>query len=172
MMHAWSFAADTHAEVTRLLRAMGRHRYLHEASFALHWSVDVALADRDPRFRKRAEAFFARGLDDLRATRHPDLWTDADLDDALLALSYFWEGEDLLLRARLSDLLREAGIPPASHEPFEAEPEEMPFPVLVSLDWSLLPVDQLDEERHKGALRALETFEVGEEYAAAEPVDV
>src|SRR5580700_5509777 len=44
MMLAWSFAARTPDEIGRLVRALGRHRYLREADLRLHFLVDRALA--------------------------------------------------------------------------------------------------------------------------------
>ena len=38
MMFAWSFAARTPDEVGRLVRALGRHRYLKEADLRLHFA--------------------------------------------------------------------------------------------------------------------------------------
>ena len=59
MMYAWSFAARTAEEVGRLVRALGRHRYLREADLRLHFTVDRALS-ADPAFARRAAAFAAR----------------------------------------------------------------------------------------------------------------
>jgi hypothetical protein len=46
MMLAWSFAARTPDEVARLLRALGKHRYVHEVDHRIHWAVDQALAEK------------------------------------------------------------------------------------------------------------------------------
>jgi hypothetical protein len=58
-------------------------------------------------------------------------------------------------RERLVEAFEKAGLPIAEHEPFECDPEEPPFPELVWLDWVLLPIDQLDAERHSGAIAAI-----------------
>ena len=44
-MLAWSFAARTPDEIARLLRSLGKHRYVREVDHRLHWSVDHALAE-------------------------------------------------------------------------------------------------------------------------------
>jgi len=59
MMLAWSFSARTLDEVERLLRALGKHRYVRDVDLRLHWAVDRALSDLAP-FKAHAQAFEAR----------------------------------------------------------------------------------------------------------------
>lgn len=164
MMVAWSFSARTLDELGRLLRALGKHRYVEEVDHRIHWMVDDALRDL-PLFAPHAAAFDARrarerGLDP--ASRDPSLWRPAPLDEVLAALSAFWADPGAPARAdRLRDLVTSAGLPLADHPPFEASPESPPHPELITLDWVLYPVDELDAERHRGALEAME--EEGEE---------
>ncbi len=172
-MFAWSFAARTAEEVGRLVRALGRHRYLREADLRLHYTVDQALAAGDPVFARHAAAFEARvrrepGLD-LRS-RDPSLWRPASADEIVAALTAFWTPDDAgeAARERLLDVLEERDLAFAEHEPFASPAESPPFPELVLLDWVLLPVDQLDADRHAGALGALE--ESGEEIDPSAPV--
>jgi hypothetical protein len=167
-MLAWSFSARTLDEVAALLRAMGRHRYVRETSHAIHWSVDQALSDRAP-FAARAAAFQARRdrEADLDVTsRDPSLWAYADTEVIIEALAAFWTKGDQADQAkdRLRRILEQAELGPADHAPFRADPEEPPHPELIFLDWEFFPIDELDAERHEGALRALEL--------AAEEVDV
>jgi hypothetical protein len=171
MMFAWSFAARTADEVGRLIRALGRHRYLREADLRLHFTVDRALADH-PAFGPHAASFEARrrgaGLD--VGSRDPSLWRAATVDDVVLALTTFWTPDEAGHRARerLLDALDAAGLPAVEHEPFASPAESPPFPELVLLDWVLLPVDELDADRHAGALGALE--ESGEEIDPSAPI--
>ena len=167
-MLAWSFSARTLDEVAALLRAMGRHRYVRETSHAIHWTVDQALSDRPP-FAARAAAFQARrgreaGLD--VTSRDPSLWVYADTEVIVEALSVFWTKGDEQVRAaeRLRKILQESALGLADHPPFQADPDEPPHPELILLDWEFFPIDELDAERHEGALRALEL--------AGEEVDV
>jgi hypothetical protein len=159
-MLAWTFSARTLEEVGALLRAMGRHRYVREADHAIHWSVDEALSDRAP-FARRAAAFRdrrAREVDLDLGSRAPSLWSYADTEVIVDALSAFWSpGDDAeRARARLCDVLVASEIELASHTPFKSDPEEPPHPELLLLDWEFFPIDELDPERHSGALRALE----------------
>jgi hypothetical protein len=165
MMLAWSFSARTADEVAALLRALGRHRYVREADLRVHFAVDRALS-ADPTFGPRAAAFEARRKRepelDLRS-RDPSLWRPASVDEIVAALTTFWTPDEAGLgaRARLLDVLEELDLAGAEHEPFASPAEEPPHPELILLDWVLLPVDELDADRHAGALTALE--ESGEE---------
>lgn len=172
MMHAWSFAARTADEVVRLLRALGRHRYLREADLRLHFTVDRALAEL-PAFAPHAAAFEARRLRepdlDLRS-REPTLWRPASIDEIAEVLTVFWTPDEagLAARERLLAELVDVDLGGHDHEPFSSSAEEPPHPELVLLDWVLLPVDELDAERHAGALFALE--ESGEEIDPSAPI--
>jgi hypothetical protein len=171
-MLAWSFSARTLDEVASLLRAMGRHRYVRETSHAIHWTVDQALSDRPP-FAARAAAFQARrarepGLD--VGSRDPSLWVYADTEVIIEALGIFWTKGEGQARAveRLRNILETSELGLASHAAFQADPEEPPHPELILLDWEFFPIDELDPERHEGALRALEL--AGEEVNVGAPV--
>ena len=171
-MFAWSFSARTIEEVASLLRAMSRHRYLREAEFSVHWTVDEALAD-DPRFAEHAARFRERRSQeaDLDVTsRDPTLFRKVSLDDIIATLGLFWNPEPPAARAseRLRRTLESSEMALATHEPFQADPEDPPHPELILLDWELFPIDELDSERHAGALRALELM--GEEVNVSAPV--
>ncbi|MFT3773738.1 MAG: hypothetical protein QM820_50845 [Minicystis sp.] len=172
MMYAWSFAARTADEVGRLVRALGRHRYLREADLRIHFTVDRALA-ANPVFARHAAAFAERVKRepdlDLRS-RDPSLWRAATADEIAAALTTFWTpdaaGEEA--RERLLDILEELDLSLSEHEPFDSPIEEPPHPELILLDWVLLPVDELDPDRHAGALAALE--DSGDEIVASAPI--
>jgi hypothetical protein len=172
MMYAWSFAARTADEVARLLRALGKHRYIKEADLRLHFLVDRALVDL-PDFAARAAAFEARRRAepdlDLRS-RDPSLWRPASADEVAAALTAFWTPDEAgqRARARLVASVAELDLGGHEHEPFASSPEEPPHPELMLLDWVILPVDELDPDRHAGALGALE--ESGEEITPSAPI--
>jgi hypothetical protein len=172
MMYAWSFAARTADEVARLVRALGKHRYIKEADLRLHFLVDLALVDL-PDFAARAASFEARVRAepdlDLRS-RDPSLWRPASADEVTAALTAFWTPDEAGQRARsrLLACVSELDLGGHEHEPFTSPPEEPPHPELMLLDWVLLPVDELDPERHAGALAALE--ESGEEITPSAPI--
>jgi hypothetical protein len=171
-MLGWSFSARTVDEVGALVRALGRHRYLRKTEHALHWSVDEALSFL-PAFVDRAEAFRVRRAREREldiASRDPSLWRMAGVDEVLAALAVFWTpGPDAGRAAtRLADVLASAELELPAHEPFAGDPEDPPHPELVWLEWELLPIDELDADRHAGALQALE--QSGEEVDVSAPV--
>jgi len=164
MMVAWSFSVKTLDELGRLLRALGKHRYVEEVDHRIHWMVDAALRDL-PHFAPHAAAFEQRRAREREldpASRAPSLWRPAPLDEVMAALAAFWtDAAAPEHRRRLRELISAAGLPLADHPPFEAPAESPPHPELIQLDWVLLPVDELDTERHRGALEAMEEW--GEE---------
>jgi hypothetical protein len=172
MMLGWTFSARTVDEVARLIRALGKHRYVREVDHRLHWTVDAALADQ-PEFAPHAARFAERRRREREleiASRDPTLWRPATADEVILALSAFWTPGDVAARSaeRLVAALAETGLPPAEHAPFTLSPDELPHPELILLDWVLLPVDELDTERHAGALACME--DAGEEVNASVPL--
>jgi hypothetical protein len=164
MMFAWSFSVKTIDELGRLLRALGKHRYVEEVDHRIHWMVDAALRTM-PLFAPHAAAFDARKRREASlepGSRDPSLWRPATLDEVMAALSAFWmdtSAEEH--RARLRSIISHAGLPLADHAPFQASPESPPHPELILLDWVLHPIDELDADRHQGALEAMEEW--GEE---------
>jgi len=171
-MLAWSFSARTLDEIERLLRALGKHRYVREVDHRVHWTVDRALADL-PTFDRHAEVFTLRRKNERGleiASRDPSLWRKASIDEVVEILRAFWTpGEAAEKRKKaLREALAETGLPAQTHEPFDASADEPPHPELVLLDWVLFPVDELDADRHRGALEAME--EAGEEVNPSAPV--
>jgi hypothetical protein len=171
-MLAWSFSARTAEEVAALMRALGRHRYLRVSSYALHWTVDEALSFL-PGFAERAAAFRvrrAREPDLDVSSRDPTLWRDASLDELIAVLTSFWTPGVTaeLARDRLEGTLMASELALGDEAPFARDPEDIPHPELVLVDWELFAIDALDSERHAGAIRALELS--GEEVDVAAPV--
>jgi hypothetical protein len=165
-MLAWAFSCTTPDEVASLVRALGKHRYVHEVDHQVHWMVDRALAPlvpscaaHDAKLRARAES--DRDLD--LSSYDPTLWRKADADDIASILKAFWAGDHAASEAatRLRALLDEVGLPQPEHDAFEGDAEYPHHPQLVQLAWTCLPVGDLDAERHAGAITAME--EAGEE---------
>lgn len=188
-MYGWSFSARTFDEVKRLLRSMGKHRYVGQVDLRLHWTVDAALRDTSgPAATACAEAYGQHqervsegALDPL--SRDPGNWRALTSDELGDLLEIFWGDEAASDAAefggqvtqeqaaqKLTETLRAAGFAEHPHPPFESDDEEPPHPELVLLDWLFLPIDQLDSDRHKGVLVALLTDR--EEVHPSEPVYV
>lgn len=173
-MFGWSFAARSVEEFLRVVRGLQRHRYLREVDHRFHWAVDVAL------YRAGVETS-APHVDRMRAladeldlgSREPRLWRPAALEEVVATLELLWLDAGTAgrtARRSLVEVLREAEVPAPEHTPFESEIDEPPHPELIQLDWELLSVDQLDAERHKGALSAMERGE--DEVDPASPIYV
>lgn len=172
MMIAWSFSARSVDEIARLIRTLSKNRYVSEVDHRIHWTVDAALEGR-PLFAPHAKAFEQRRAREphlASSSRDPSLWRPASLEEVIAALEAFWTPGDeaLVARSKLKDALASTGLPPSKHEPFACSAEEPPHPELILLDWVLYPVDELDADRHAGALTAME--EAGEEVNASAPV--
>ena len=167
-MQAWAFPCANVDELSALLRALGKHRYLAEVDHQLHWAVDAALADHEP-FRAHARAFAERKKRerDLNLSSHdPALWRSATVDEITDVFRLFWTPGPaaMVASSRLRALLEHEGLPITEHKPFEGDLELPEHPQLMQLSWRLLSVADLDPERHAGALQAMAT--------AAEKVDV
>ncbi len=126
MMLAWSFAARTVEEVARLIRTLGKHRYVQEVDHRIHWAVDAALASH-PTFAPHAAAFAALRRSDPsstppRATRA--LHRAAPADEVIAALSIFWTPDEAgeAARERLLGVLTTAGLSIGDHDPWKASP--------------------------------------------------
>ena len=173
-MFGWSFGAGDHAEMMQLCRAMQRHRYLQEVDHRLHWTVDAALGSLDPDFARAVQRFKVQcnehpDLDLL--SRDPRLWRPLTLDELGAVLGYFWQPETQARAAQaLLRVMQQAGFELMQHPPLASAADDPPHPELLLLDWVFLPVDQLDSQRHAGALRAME--DSGEEINPSEPVYV
>lgn len=174
-MYGWTFAARTLEELSRLIRAMGKHRYLAETDLRLHYCIDKALAAVDPEHRLAAERFKStlNLAGDIELTsRDLRLWRPASPDEVVAVLERLWGSDETSRSARrgLEQVLRQAQFVEANASPFAGDPEEPPHPELILLDWVMLPVDELDSERHQGALRAME--DSGDEVDPSSPVYV
>ncbi|MBK9261350.1 MAG: hypothetical protein IPM54_16295 [Polyangiaceae bacterium] len=172
MMLAWSFSARTIDDIERLLRALGKHRYVREVDHRLHFTIDQTLADL-PQFAPHASVFEERRRKEKNLepeSRDPSLWRSASLDEIMAVFRAFWTpGPDAERRKdRLREAIEKLGLPAIEHEPFDASADEPPHPELILLDWELYPVDELDADRHRGALEAME--EAQEEVDASAPV--
>lgn len=154
--------AGTGEELVRVVRALGRHRYVSSRLHLVHaFAIEAAaLATADPALEE-ASAWAARvtgGVVDL-ASKDERLYrraTDAELAGVLDA---FWAAgaRSIVARDRLRERLVSIEVDVA-HEadlaPFDEGREDDVFPVLVDAGWELVPIAALDRERHKGAISA------------------
>lgn len=167
----------TAEELLRFVRALGKHRYVTSRLHLVHaLAFEAAGKTREGTSITDALCWAGRALGsgaiDL-ASKDERLYrraTDAELD---AVLSAFW-GEDAedtraCLRERLASI---DALPDLTALPFDESREDDVFPVLVDAGWELVPLAQLDLERHRGAIQSFEDFEVArfEEESSVPPV--
>jgi len=141
-------------EAARAVKALGAHRYVRGRLHLVHaFAVDAAATVAElGEAAAWARATLAAGSDVDAASRDERLvrpCSDAELAAVLAAL---WSDEDAA-RARLRAHLASIGVGvDLMREPFDGEGELDLFPVLIDAGWELLPLAELDPERHKGVL--------------------
>lgn len=149
----------TGADAARVVRALGRHRYVAGRLHLVHaFAFEALREEEDPAL---AEAFaWARailgdaGVD--KASRDERLWRRANDAEVAAVLEAFWRANASRPRERLRAFLREidADANDADAEPFDESAEDDMFPLLIDAGWELLPLAALDRERHRGAIEA------------------
>jgi hypothetical protein len=158
MMRAVPLGVTRVDEAIRAVRALGAHRYvagrlhlLHAFAFAAPREVPPALAAA----RSWALDVLADGAVDP-GSRDEALWrrcTDAEL---CAALDTYWAPAEAARAARsaLEELLVRYDLSPGAGEPFDESAEDAMHPLLTDAGWELLPLSELDAERHRGARAA------------------
>ncbi len=143
--------AGTVDEALRVVRALGKHRYVAGRT---HWVHALAACDLpdDCELRRWARYVVADDAID-KASRDERLVRRATEDDVCAVLSWFWndatagEACDALL-----ERVESFGVEARLGEPFEDD--EDTFPLVIDAGYELLPLAELDAERHRGAIEA------------------
>jgi len=135
-------------DALRVVRALGKHRYVAGRTHFVH---ALAAADLDGEIGRWAR--FVIGDDTVdKASRDERLVKRASEDDVCAVLAWFWQEPT---RGRACDALLERleafGVDASIGEPFD---DDEPFPLLVDAGFELLPLAELDAERHRGAIEA------------------
>lgn len=177
-MIGFEIGTRTGDELVRFVRALGQHRYVASRLHLVHAFAIEAAADHPAMADAAAwakRALGAGGAIDL-ASKDERLFRRATDAEVVAVLETFW-GSSAAASADAKARLRErlASIDALSDEsllPFDESREEDVFPVLVDAGWELLPLAQLDFERHKGAIQSFDDFEVArfEEESAIPPI--
>jgi hypothetical protein len=149
-MEAVSLPVQTADDVARLVRALGKHRYVAGRAIFIH--ALAADLGGDTELERWARATLADPDVDA-ASRDERLLRRATEDELATVLLAYW-GADDAPRARLAERLAELDLAVPESEPFDEEAEEDLHPLLVDAGWELFPLSELDPERHKGAIAA------------------
>jgi len=160
-------------DALRVVKALGKHRYVAGRMHLVHALAACDLPDDTDLSR------WARGVigdpDVDKASRDERLVRRATEDDVCAVLSWFWNeptrgpATDALL-----DRLEQFGVDVSAGPSEDAEEDDV-FPLLIDAGWELVPLAELDSERHRGAIEAYGErihYDVArfEEQEAAEPV--
>jgi hypothetical protein len=127
----------------RVVRALGKHRYVAGRAHMVH-----ALAAFDL-FEWAREI---TGNDEIDKSSRDERLVHRVTDEELHAvLAHYWSEETGAAACDgLLERLESFGVEVVSGE----EDEDDTFPVLVDAGWELLPLAELDAERHRGAIEA------------------
>jgi hypothetical protein len=150
------------ATLVKVVRALGKHRYVATRMHLLHaFAIEAASAYAiDPALgvaRAWAEAVMRDPAID-RGSRDERLYRRSSEAELVATLDAFWANASARaeVHARLLDHLATIGVDPAENGrlPFDEAHEDDVFPILIDAGWELLPLASLDPERHKGAIAA------------------
>lgn len=161
-MQAISLGARRVEEAVRVVRALGGHRYVAGRLHLVHAFAFAAVPDDASGALAPARAWAHGRLADARvdpASRDESLWRRSTEAEMAAVLEAFWTPGDRAEAARdaLRAMLSRHGLAPGEHAPFDETVEDEIHPLLVDAGWELVPLAQLDAERHKGALAAFGT---------------
>lgn len=149
-MEPFSLPVRTADDAARVVRALGKHRYVGGRVIAIH-ALCADLGD-DSELSRWARGVLADESIDA-ASRDERLYRASSEDDLANVLLAYW-GEDASARDRLAERLAKLDLADSGAEPFDERVEEDIHPLLVDAGWELLPLASLDAERHKGAIAA------------------
>ena len=138
-------------EALRLVRALGKHRYVASRGIYVH----ALVADLGDDSELSAWAREVLSNDDIDpASRDERLMRPASEEELARILGAFW-GADPSPRQRLQAALARLELPVEDEAaPFDEALEEDMHPVLIDAGWELVPLRELDAERHRGAMEA------------------
>jgi hypothetical protein len=137
-------------EALRLVRALGKHRYVASRGIYVHALV-AALGDESDLSRWAVGVLGDSDVDP--ASRDERLMHPATEEELAHLLEGFW-GVDPSRREKLRAALDNLELPVSEGAPFDESLEEDMHPVLVDAGWELLPLRELDATRHRGAIEA------------------
>lgn len=171
-MIGFSLPCSSGDDVARVVRALGSHRYVvgrllevHAAAFdaASATSLGEHEGPLSDAIRWAHETLRNPAIDS--GSRDPALLRASSEKEVAALLSVIWGPERKRAAARLVSFLARHDISESvGSRPFDEASEGDMFPVLVDAGWELLPLDELDPERHRGAI---ESFGEGIAYASA-----
>ena len=146
-------------EAVRVVRALGAHRYVAGRLHLVHAFALASVLDDAGGTLSEACAWARSTLVDPSvdpASRDERLWRRSSDPEVTAVLDAFWTpgARGAAARHALRALLHRHQPDPAEHPAFDESAEETIHPLLVDAGWELLPLAELDPERHRGAIAA------------------
>jgi hypothetical protein len=130
-----------------VIRALGKHRYVAGKMHFIHALAACDLPGETDLTLWARGVLVDDGID--KASRDERLVHRASEEDLCAVLSYFWDESTSAGAAdRLLDRLERFAVDVSAGE------DEDVFPLLIDAGWELLPLAELDAERHRGAIEA------------------
>jgi len=137
-------------EALRVIRALGKHRYVAGRMHFVH-ALAACDLEEDSELRRWARVVVMDESID-KASRDERLVRRANEDELCAVLAWFWEDATAGLACdALLERIETFGVETEIGEPFD---HDEPFPLLVDAGFELLPLGELDAERHRGAIEA------------------
>jgi hypothetical protein len=160
-MKAFELGALRVADALRIITALGAHRYVagrmhlvHALTFAAA-TGDQAIAEGKAWAKRLLDAAGSEGLD--VGSLDERLWRRSTEAEVAALVDAFWTPGPRaeLSREALRQLLESHQFTiPEGQAPFDEKLEGTLEPLLIDAGWELLTLNQLDPERHKGAIAA------------------
>jgi hypothetical protein len=155
----------------RLVRALGGHRYVAGRLHLVHAFAFEAIGDdaggaiADARAWAKATLGMATGPGEARtsrdggldpSSRDERLWRRSTDAEVVAVLDAFWTPGQRARAARdaLRSLLDRHDLPVGDYPAFDEGAEGAIHPLAVDAGWELVPLHELDVERHRGAIAA------------------
>jgi hypothetical protein len=163
-MNAIDLGVANVEQLLRLVRALGTHRYVAGRLHLVHAFVAASVPDDAvgvlAEMRAWALSLVGRGNDGLDlASRDERLWRRCSDAELVASLEAFWTpgARSTAARETLESFLRSHGLEPNGRALFDESSEDRIHPLAVDAGWELVPLRELDAERHKGAIAAFGT---------------
>ena len=152
-MQARELPVFTVDEALRVVRALGKHRYVAGRAHFVH-ALAAATDDRDESELGRWARSVLGDESIDKTSRDERLVRRATEEEVCAVLAAFWGDASSASREVLRARLERFEIDPGGREAFGEQGEDDVFPVLVDAGWELLALAELDTERHRGAIEA------------------
>lgn len=158
-------------ELARLVRALSKHRYVAAHGLYVHAALIRAVAQSGAESSSLGDATghaasLLASMRELDGPSDPRLLVRLSPEAASDVIHALGSNGGERVRAWIRAWLERGELGLADYEPFDERRDLDVHPLLIDAGWELVPLGDLDSERHAGAMRAF-----GDEGAFAEAVE-